>query len=320
MVYLGGWGIPHDVKKTERLKNKQSKKISLPKPVLKEKQCTNCNKIKPLHEYHLRKEHRTGYAPHCKQCDKERYVAKKIRNNEFIHIINETGRTCRKCKQFKKWEGYWQSSKSKTGYRARCKSCMPNNTRQYKALNEEQRKQQRTKAYQEKVKANEAYIQFYQQNKNQVDAYRDNYIVMSDDFLQQFKRENKESIDRHLFVKKESRNKRNARRRREREKTDPVFRVASIVRRYIRGRIKAKQHKTIKYLGCNFEFYKRYIEGMFEPGMTWDNYPLWHIDHIVPVSWFDLTNNRCVLNAFNYKNTKPMWASENLKKGNKSTA
>ena len=52
----------------------------------------------------------------------------------------------------------------------------------------------------------------------------------------------------------------------------------------------------------------------FEPGMTWDNYGEWQIDHIIPCSYFDLTKEENQRICFNYRNLQPLWASENNKK------
>jgi len=51
--------------------------------------------------------------------------------------------------------------------------------------------------------------------------------------------------------------------------------------------------------------------------MTWNNYGDWHIDHILPIASFDMTCFNEVRKAFNYKNTQPLWAVENLTKGRK---
>ena len=53
--------------------------------------------------------------------------------------------------------------------------------------------------------------------------------------------------------------------------------------------------------------------------MTWSNHSLkgWHIDHIKPLSKFDLEKESEQKKAFNYKNCQPLWAFENLEKGNK---
>ena len=48
--------------------------------------------------------------------------------------------------------------------------------------------------------------------------------------------------------------------------------------------------------------------------MSWDNYGTWHIDHILPLSKFDLSKREDFLIACNYKNLQPLWADENIRK------
>lgn len=57
----------------------------------------------------------------------------------------------------------------------------------------------------------------------------------------------------------------------------------------------------------------RWIEMQWEPGMNWDNYSPtgWHIDHKVPVSTFDLTDDTQALLCFHYTNCRPLWAKVN---------
>jgi hypothetical protein len=51
--------------------------------------------------------------------------------------------------------------------------------------------------------------------------------------------------------------------------------------------------------------------------MNWSNYGIngWCIDHITPISSFDLTDIEQVKMCFNYKNTQHLWAKDNIKKG-----
>ena len=51
--------------------------------------------------------------------------------------------------------------------------------------------------------------------------------------------------------------------------------------------------------------------------MTWKNYGKWHIDHIKPFASFDLTEPKQQKLVCNYKNLQPLWAKENLSKGDK---
>jgi hypothetical protein len=80
-----------------------------------------------------------------------------------------------------------------------------------------------------------------------------------------------------------------------------------------------KSVSTFKLIGCRKDEYLRYLESLFEPEMTWENYGVhgWHIDHIVPISSFDLTDSEELKKAFHYTNTRPLWAADNWKKGSK---
>jgi hypothetical protein len=49
--------------------------------------------------------------------------------------------------------------------------------------------------------------------------------------------------------------------------------------------------------------------------MTWDNYGEWHIDHITPLKYNNPSLEE-VIERLHYTNTQPLWAEENLSKGN----
>jgi len=74
----------------------------------------------------------------------------------------------------------------------------------------------------------------------------------------------------------------------------------------------------IEYLGCSTEYVIEYFKkkmdkfNLFsEIEMTWDNI---HIDHIKPISVFDLVNEDEFLNCCNYTNLQPLIAKVNLNK------
>ena len=76
---------------------------------------------------------------------------------------------------------------------------------------------------------------------------------------------------------------------------------------------------TFELIGCNRETFLSHIEKQFTEGMTWENYGLkgWHIDHITPLSSFDLIIESEVKKACHYTNLQPLWWYDNLEKGNK---
>ena len=51
--------------------------------------------------------------------------------------------------------------------------------------------------------------------------------------------------------------------------------------------------------------------------MNWENYGKWHIDHIKPISKFDMTDQEEQKKCFHWSNLQPLWAEENISKGDK---
>jgi len=83
----------------------------------------------------------------------------------------------------------------------------------------------------------------------------------------------------------------------------------------IKGDIKTGS--AVKDLGCTVEELKKYLESKFQPGMTWENYGEWEIDHIKPLVLFKLDNRDELLLACNYNNLQPLWKQTNRSKGAK---
>ena len=75
--------------------------------------------------------------------------------------------------------------------------------------------------------------------------------------------------------------------------------------------------KSSEFLGCSWNEYAAHIEAKFQPGMSWANQHEWQVDHVVPLSWFDLRIPEQAKQANHYTNLQPMWASDNMKKGNR---
>jgi len=112
-------------------------------------------------------------------------------------------------------------------------------------------------------------------------------------------------------------------RRRERYATDLQFRISCNLRnrlgKAIKGRV--KKGSAIKDLGCSIEEFKRHIENKFKPGMSWENYGFgilkWNVDHIIPLSSFDLQNREEFVKACHYTNLQPLWHIDNMIKSDK---
>jgi hypothetical protein len=103
------------------------------------------------------------------------------------------------------------------------------------------------------------------------------------------------------------------------------FRIMKILRSRLKQAIKnhQKSGSAISDLGCSVAKLKIYLQLKFHRNprgrheyMDWNNYGLkgWHIDHIKPLSSFDLSNKEELLKACHYTNLQPMWAIDNVKK------
>jgi hypothetical protein len=104
-----------------------------------------------------------------------------------------------------------------------------------------------------------------------------------------------------------------------RYQTDPIYRIRHTLRNRLNCAIDRqwKSGSAIENLGCSIEKLKKYLESKFQPGMTWDNHGKWHIDHIIPLSKFDLTDLVQLKKACHFNNLQPLWAEDNIKKGDK---
>lgn len=76
-----------------------------------------------------------------------------------------------------------------------------------------------------------------------------------------------------------------------------------------------KTGKFAEYIGCSLINLKQYLSLKFIGNMSWDNYGQWHIDHIIPLSRAKTIEEMYKL--CHYTNLQPLWAKDNLKKGNR---
>jgi hypothetical protein len=106
--------------------------------------------------------------------------------------------------------------------------------------------------------------------------------------------------------------------RRQKRASSPAHKILFNLRSRIYTAI-VRGHKsdtTTKLLGCSIANLAGHLEKSFQPGMTWENYgPVWHLDHIKPCAKFDLTNPTQQRECFHWTNLQPLFAEENLKKG-----
>ena len=105
------------------------------------------------------------------------------------------------------------------------------------------------------------------------------------------------------------------------KKNNINFKILTNLRSRISQAVKKlkKSNKTKNFIGISLDELRSYLESKFQKGMNWENYGHkgWHIDHIIPCAFFDLSDPEQQKKCFHYTNLQPLWWFENLKKGYK---
>lgn len=142
-------------------------------------------------------------------------------------------------------------------------------------------------------------------------------------YSEQVKAEKKEyyqkTKERHAMynadpVNKARRNERN----KERKKTEPLFRMNESLKVRIHEVLKGyKNCRSSKLLDCTRNQLQEWLTFNFEEEMTLVNQgTYWHIDHVVPISFFDNTNPNEQRLCFHWTNLRPLKKSQNISKSN----
>lgn len=107
-------------------------------------------------------------------------------------------------------------------------------------------------------------------------------------------------------------------------KLDAAFQIDARFRVLIRRSIKTGKNSMSwrSLVEFSIEEFKDHFERQFTDGMSWDEFLAGniHIDHIVPVSSFDIKSVDCqeFKSCWNLSNLRPMWAKDNnLKRANR---
>lgn len=178
----------------------------------------------------------------------------------------------------------------------------PNYKKEYAKRNKDVIKKVNAEYYlKNKIRINEKNKKYYKNNKNKQNIRNlKNYYKNKIKYRKTQKRyESKKYKNNSLFKLKKNL----------RSRIYKIFKTQNIY----------KNKKCLELLGCSFDKVKKYLESQFKEGMTWDNHSQfgWHIDHIIPLSSFDLSDPEQAKKACHWTNLQPLWWDENLKKSNK---
>jgi len=204
---------------------------------------------------------------------------------------------CTKCEIIKPRDDFGKDKTKKDGLNYWCKSCVKE---YYKANREEHlvRTSEYIKANKEKHRA--LVKRWCENNKEKHDKIKQAYIEKNPNYYKDYYRANKE--ERYNY-------------RRKQYHENPTYRLKIKFKDRLSKALKKnhKKGKTVELLGCTIQEYKLYLESLFKPEMNWENHgSVWEIDHIKPVSSFDLNLKEDQLKCFHYSNTQPLFTTTEI--------
>ena len=211
-------------------------------------------------------------------------------------------KVCKRCRMCKPVTDYHQNRASRDGLARLCKLCACLQVKEsYK------RRRDRVLAYAKR---------YAEDNKEKISAYRAQYE--GSDMRKAARAKHKAIPENAERLKKHAREYLKAR-----YTTDVQVRLRKRLRARLYSAGKAlrqggwiKPH-TLTLLACCTSEFQAWMEHQFLDGMSWQNIGEWHIDHVVPVAAFDLTDDHQLAMCFHWTNMQPLWQHDNLVKSDK---
>jgi hypothetical protein len=311
--------------------------------------CKSCKQEKPLEDFGESKKYQYNRHYDCRVCQKaknrqwyennlekakaksaERYSkvrvakAEERKKKEESLLAEEMVRTtkfCSACQQDKPKTDFSPSKTHKYGLHCWCNPCKKQKHNEWCVKNKKTLKKKRAEKYAlDKEVVKEKRKQYHELNKEEINKRRREQYFSNLEKRQEILEQNRE------YRKKNKNKLRDKDREKERRKlkTDPKFKVDLRMGSAIWGDLKfrktSKKGKSWQMLaGYTKDDLMAHLQSKFKEGVTWDNYgSYWHIDHIVPKSWFKYTSaedpefRRC----WSLENLQPLEAKLNIGKGN----
>jgi len=248
------------------------------------------------------------------------YTTKKKTTRKCHLFQSETHAECSKCHSVKEYNQFYKQKNSKNGHSPACKECnnkrvliWQNNNKEKIRISKRlwrENNPERANALYEKHKEKGMAADKAKYHNDPV--YRQKRINAKREYRNDPNNKEKIRISKKKSVKKAREN-------------NPILKVIANLRTrltfILNGQRRAECSK--KLIGCDTETLKAHLESLFKPGMNWQNYgrwyrgqPMkWHIDHIIPCEFFDMSNSEEQKKCYHYTNMQPMWAIDNILKG-----
>lgn len=196
---------------------------------------------------------------------------------------------CNKCNLYKSLDEFTKCKPCSNGVRGTCKTC----TRKY-------------------------MVKYQETNSDKISEYNKEYRLANSeknkDYLKNYntkpevKKKKREYYDKNIqYYRDLEKTDERKKYRYNYNKNSHTLRWRLFLKNTLKRLGKSKEGKTIDLLGYSVLELKQHLELLFTDGMSWDNYGEWHIDHIKPVSSFNVDTPIHVVN--NLSNLQPLWAT-----------
>ena len=266
------------------------------------KKCAKCEHEKKISEF---------YDSHC-EC---RDCTKKLCENDDTKL-EASGQTekCPRCEQIKMISEYYRGND-------KCKNCLKEEQRERNKLNREKMialkndpKMKDKPKVCRRCKETKTISDFRINRGECIGCERTSgrkYNKENKSIRQKWQDKNKEHFD-ELRAERYQRKKPEIRKKyTDRCKNDKCFKIHQTLKKRLQGCIK-KVKSTEEYTGAKYAETVKWLEYNFTDEMNWKNHgTYWDIDHVIPVSRWNLNDEKHVEMCFNWKNLSPLEKGKN---------
>lgn len=273
--------------------------------------CTKCNKRKKIKNFYRSKKG-DGFESICIQCRRKRFneirFLNKKRNNIIIFIKEKK---CSVCKNIKNINMFYKDSARTDGLSYVCKSCSKIAVKKHELKNKLNHVIPTTKICKKcnKRKKNS----FFSKNSNRKDGLHSICKKCS----KQYRIINNKQLKEYRSKRKSIR----AFNTKSRRKNDQYFNLSERIKSSFNYSFNIKnikkQKSFLKYTGFRISEYISYLQHDPLFHKYKNNKNLYHIDHIIPISIYDFSNNNDIKKCWNPENLRIIDSKKNMKKHSK---
>lgn len=155
-----------------------------------------------------------------------------------------------------------------------------------------------------------------EKNKEKINEYSKSWYKENKEHRKQYMKEYRDkNIEKIRKTKRDY--------ERNRKSRDPLYKLISNFRTAIYQVLKEsnteKNDHYFDILPYSPEELINHLEKQFKDDMTWDNYGIWHVDHKLPITSFNIQEmgDEEFMKCWSLDNLQPMWGEENIRKSNK---